>query len=82
MHSNANTPVNIGSPEEMNILDLAGMVIKLTGSKSEIVFNPLPVDDPKVRQPEITLARMLLDWHPTISVKDGLRRTIEWFKEQ
>ncbi len=82
MHSNANTPVNIGSPEEMNILDLAGIIIKLTGSKSEIVFKSLPVDDPKVRQPEITLARMLLGWQPTISVKDGLRKTIEWFKER
>ncbi|MDD5680578.1 MAG: SDR family oxidoreductase [Candidatus Omnitrophica bacterium] len=81
MNSNANTPINIGSPEEMNIIDLAKMIIKLTGSKSKIVFEPLPVDDPKVRQPEITLAKMLLSWQPTISLKDGLRKTVEWFKE-
>ncbi len=81
MNSNANTPVNIGSPEEMNILDLANLIIKVTGSKSNIVFKDLPIDDPKVRQPEITLARMLLGWQPTISLKDGLRKTIEWFKD-
>lgn len=81
MNSNANTPVNIGSPEEMNILDLANIIIKVTGSKSDVVFRPLPVDDPKVRQPEITLARMLLGWQPAISLKDGLRKTIEWFKD-
>ncbi|MDP3790374.1 MAG: SDR family oxidoreductase [Candidatus Omnitrophota bacterium] len=81
MNSNANTPVNIGSPEEMNILDLANLIIKVTGSRSKIVFKDLPVDDPKVRQPEITLARMLLGWQPTISLKEGLRKTIEWFKE-
>jgi dTDP-glucose 4,6-dehydratase len=81
MNSNVNTPINIGSPEEMNIIELARMIIKLTGSKSKIVFEPLPVDDPKVRQPEITLAKMLLTWQPTISLRDGLRKTIEWFKE-
>ena len=81
MNSNANTPVNIGSPEEMNIIDLANLIIKVMGSKSNIVFKDLPVDDPKVRQPEITLARMLLGWQPTISLKDGLRKTIEWFKD-
>lgn len=81
MNSNANTPVNIGSPEEMNILDLANLIIKATGSKSNIVFKDLPIDDPKVRQPEITLAKMLLGWQPAISLRDGLRKTIEWFKE-
>lgn len=81
MNSNANTPVNIGSSDEMNILDLANLIIKVTGSKSKIVFKDLPIDDPKVRQPEITLAKMLLGWQPTISLKDGLRKTIEWFKD-
>ena len=81
MNSSVNTPINIGSPEEMNIIDLANIIIKLTDSKSTIVFKPLPVDDPKTRQPEITLAKMLLDWYPKITLKDGLRKIIEWVKE-
>jgi len=81
MKSKVNTPINMGSPEEMNIIDLANNIIKLTNSKSKIAFGPLPVDDPKTRQPEITLAKMILDWYPKVKLEDGLRKTIEWFKK-
>jgi len=75
-----NDPVNIGSPHEMTLLELAKRIIRLAGSRSEIVFRPLPVDDPKVRQPEITRARTLLGWEPRVETDEGLRRTIEWFR--
>lgn len=76
----ANTgPVNIGNPHEFTMLELAAMVVELTGSSSEIVHRPLPVDDPKLRCPDITLARDLLRWEPTIDLRTGLERTIEWF---
>jgi dTDP-glucose 4,6-dehydratase len=71
--------VNLGNPHEMTLLDLAKMVIKLSGSSSEIRFIPLPVDDPKVRQPDISRARRLLDWEPKVDVERGLRETIEWY---
>jgi dTDP-glucose 4,6-dehydratase len=75
------TPVNIGNPREMTVLQFAKLIIELTGSKSAIVHQPLPVDDPKVRQPDITLARRVLDdWQPVVSVEDGLERTIEYFQ--
>ena len=73
-------PVNIGNPREFTVRDLAGLVLRLTGSRSPIVERPLPVDDPKVRQPDITRARTLLGWEPQISLEDGLRRTIEHFR--
>src|SRR2546421_1322354 len=69
-------PVNIGNPDEYTLLELAELVIEVTGSKSEIVFEALPTDDPKVRQPDITLAREILDWEPTVDLREGLRRTI------
>jgi dTDP-glucose 4,6-dehydratase len=72
-------PVNIGNPAEMTVLDFANEVLKLTGSVSEIVFKPLPVDDPKVRQPDITLARGVLSWEPRVRLEDGLRETIAYF---
>jgi len=72
-------PVNLGNPKEFTILELAEKVIELTGSRSEIVFKPLPADDPKRRQPDITLARKLLDWEPRISLDEGLKKTIEYF---
>ncbi len=75
-----NLPVNMGNPVEFTILQLAEMIKKLTGSKSRIVFNPLPEDDPKVRIPDITNARKLLDWQPQVKLEDGLKKTIEWFK--
>lgn len=73
-------PVNIGSPEEYPIIELAEKIIALTGSRSNISFHPLPTNDPVRRQPNITLARKRLDWGPTISIDDGLARTIEYFK--
>ena len=73
-------PVNIGNPQEYTVLELANKVIDLTGSKSKIVFCPLPFDDPKKRKPDITLAKTKLDWSPKVSVDEGLIKTIEYFK--
>jgi dTDP-glucose 4,6-dehydratase len=70
-------PVNIGNPDEYTLLELAKAVIEVTGSKSEIVFEALPIDDPQVRQPDISLARNILGWEPAIDLREGLRRTIE-----
>jgi dTDP-glucose 4,6-dehydratase len=70
-------PVNIGNPDEFTLLELAKAVIEVTGSKSEIVFEALPTDDPQVRQPDISLARAILGWEPQISLREGLQRTIE-----
>src|SRR5438132_7984817 len=75
--SGYHNPVNIGNPEEFTLLELAKNVIEVTGSRSEIVFEALPVDDPKVRQPDITLARQILGWEPTIDLREGLRLTVE-----
>jgi dTDP-glucose 4,6-dehydratase len=80
MQSSVNDPVNIGNPHEMTLLELAKRIIRLAGSSSEIVFEALPVDDPKVRQPDITRARSLLGWEPRVETEEGLRRTLEWFK--
>jgi dTDP-glucose 4,6-dehydratase len=79
--SNLNEPVNLGNPNEVTILELAQRIIGLTRSKSKISFRPLPADDPKVRCPDITKAKTLLSWLPTIPLQDGLTRTIEWFKK-
>ena len=79
MRGDAN-PTNIGNPVEHTVSQLAEMVIKLTGSKSPIVHRPLPEDDPKVRQPDISRAKALLDWTPQVDIHDGLRRTIEYFR--
>lgn len=73
-------PMNIGNPREITVLEIAQLVKKLTGSASRIVHKPLPVDDPKVRQPDIRLARKALRWEPTVPLEEGLRRTIAWFK--
>jgi UDP-glucuronate decarboxylase len=73
-------PVNLGNPEEYSILQLAETIIRLTGSKSRIVFKPLPPDDPKQRCPDITLARKVLNWQPTTTLEEGLKRTIEYFR--
>jgi dTDP-glucose 4,6-dehydratase len=75
--SGYHTPVNIGNPDEFTLLELAKAVIEVTGSSSEIVFEALPTDDPQVRQPDITLAREILGWEPAISLREGLKRTIE-----
>jgi UDP-glucuronate decarboxylase len=74
-------PVNLGNPNEFTILELAESVIRLTGSRSRIVYKPLPADDPTQRRPDIGLARRKLDWQPTIELEEGLRRTIDYFKE-
>jgi UDP-glucuronate decarboxylase len=71
--------VNLGNPGEFTILELATMVKELTGSKSEIVFQPLPQDDPVRRRPDITLAKAKLGWEPSIHLRDGLERTIAYF---
>jgi UDP-glucuronate decarboxylase len=73
-------PVNIGNPRESTIRELAEMVLQLTGSKSELVFMPLPADDPRQRQPDISLARTKLDWEPKVAVEDGLKETIAYFR--
>jgi len=78
--SDVNEPVNLGNPNEMAIADFARKVIELTGSRSDIVFERLPVDDPKVRQPDITRARELLGWQPRVSLEEGLSKTIEYFR--
>ncbi len=72
-------PVNLGNPDEFTILELAKLIIDLTGSKSKLVFLPLPEDDPKQRQPDITLAKKMLDWEPKIDKKIGLNKTIDYF---
>jgi dTDP-glucose 4,6-dehydratase len=79
--SGEHQPVNIGNPYEMTLLDMAEQVIAATGSRSEIVFEALPVDDPKVRQPDITRARELLGWEPEVDLRDGLPRTVDYFRE-
>jgi len=79
--SNYNYPVNIGNPQEFTILELAHLIIKLTGTKSKIAFKSLPKDDPKVRKPDITLARSKLKWKPKIELKEGLERTITYFRD-
>jgi len=75
--SGEHLPVNIGNPRELSLLELAETVIRVTGSKSEIVFEALPVDDPQVRQPDITRARQLLGWEPQVALEDGLRRMLQ-----
>lgn len=81
MLSEQHEPVNIGNPHEMTIREMAEAIIRLTGSASELHFKPLPVDDPKVRQPDITLARELFGWEPRVDLEAGLTRTIAWFRE-
>ena len=79
--TDGNTPVNIGNPTEMTMRALAEKIIGFTGSSSRIVSRPLPEDDPKIRLPDITKARTLLGWEPTVTPDEGLRRTIEWFSD-
>jgi dTDP-glucose 4,6-dehydratase len=80
MQAPVTVPVNIGNPHEMTLLALAEKIRRLSGSSSEIVFEPLPEDDPKVRQPDIGRARTLLGWEPRVDVDEGLGRTIAWFR--
>jgi dTDP-glucose 4,6-dehydratase len=80
MLSTANEPVNIGNPREMTIEEIARTIIQMTGAKSKIVYKPLPTDDPKVRQPDITRARALLNWEPKVPLEEGLVKTIDYFR--
>ena len=79
LRSSAPGPVNLGNPVELPVLDIAKRIIELTGSRSEIAFVERPVDDPTVRQPDISLARELLGWEPAVAIDEGLKRTIDWF---
>jgi UDP-glucuronate decarboxylase len=80
-HDGGAMPVNIGNPGEFTVRELADIVIELTGSSSEIVFEPLPTDDPKQRRPDITKAKQDLGWEPQIELREGLMRTIPYFAE-
>ena len=75
--SDAHSPVNVGNPDEFTLLELAKTVIEVTESRSEIIYEPLPIDDPKQRRPDIGRARDLLGWEPQVELREGLRRTIE-----
>lgn len=77
--SDANDPVNIGNPHEMTILQFAEKIIEVTGAKSDLVFEKLPVDDPKVRQPDIGRAKSLFGWEPVVPIEEGLKRTVDYF---
>jgi UDP-glucuronate decarboxylase len=74
-------PINLGNPNELSILEVAKLIISLTGSNSKIIFEPLPQDDPLKRRPDITLAKEKLDWEPKLDIETGLKRTIDYFKE-
>jgi dTDP-glucose 4,6-dehydratase len=80
MLSSENDPVNIGNPREMTIKEIAETIIRMTDSKSRIVYRPLPTDDPKQRRPDITRARTLLGWEPKVQLDEGLVKTIEYFR--
>ncbi|HNX90786.1 MAG TPA: SDR family oxidoreductase [Candidatus Omnitrophota bacterium] len=80
MKSDLNEPVNIGNPNEMTMNEIAAKIKNITGAKSEIVYEPLPVDDPKKRRPDITKAKSKLGWEPKVLLEDGLKKTIEYFK--
>jgi dTDP-glucose 4,6-dehydratase len=80
MEAKTNDPVNIGNPHEVTIEEIAQTIVKLIGSRSKIVYRPLPVDDPKQRQPDITRARTLLGWEPRVGLEEGLAKAIEYFK--
>jgi dTDP-glucose 4,6-dehydratase len=82
MLSNVNEPVNIGNPREMTIKEIASTIIRMTGASSKIVHKPLPTDDPKVRQPDITRATTLLQWEPKVPLEEGLVKTIDYFRSK
>ena len=74
------TPINLGNPNEFNMIELANLVIQETKSKSQVVFEPLPSDDPRQRRPDITLAKSILKWAPTIEIEEGIMKTTQYFK--
>jgi len=82
MEAPVNDPVNIGNPQELTIEQIARLIITMTGSTSRIIYKPLPEDDPKVRQPDITRARTLLGWEPKVTLEEGLSKTIDYFREK
>jgi dTDP-glucose 4,6-dehydratase len=82
MHSNTNDPVNIGNPHEMTIEEIAKTIARMTGSSSKLVYRPLPTDDPKVRQPDITRAKTILGWEPKVTLEQGLSSTIAYFRQK
>jgi dTDP-glucose 4,6-dehydratase len=82
LNSDLNDPVNIGNPQEMTIEEIARTIIRLTGSSSKLVYRPLPEDDPKVRQPDITRARTLLGWEPKVPLEEGLIKTLDYFRKK
>ncbi len=82
LYSGEHLPVNLGNPDEISILDFAKEIIALTGSRSRITRKPLPSHDPKVRQPDITKAKTLLGWNPKVSRKEGLSKTVDYFKKK
>lgn len=82
LRSDRTQPVNLGNPQELSVREFAETIIRLTHSPSTIAFKPLPVDDPKVRQPDVSAARQLLDWEPRVSLEDGLSKTIAYFQEK
>jgi dTDP-glucose 4,6-dehydratase len=82
LRSDYSNPVNVGNPTEVSILEFARRIIALTGAKSHIVHEPLPVDDPKQRKPDITKARKLLGWEPKVGLEDGLKQTIDFFRDK
>jgi dTDP-glucose 4,6-dehydratase len=82
MERGGSEPINIGNPQELTLLELAKRIIRLASSRSEIVFRPLPEDDPKVRQPDIGRARTRLGWEPLVDIDEGLKLTLEWFRRK
>ena len=82
LHADYHLPVNIGNPAEMTVLEFANKIIEITGSKSTIIYKPLPEDDPQVRQPDIAKAKELLGWEPKVTLETGLMKTIEYFRSR
>ena len=82
LKSSCSDPVNLGNPIEMSLLEMAEKILQVTGSRSKIVFKPLPEDDPKVRQPDISQARKLLDWEPKVKLEEGLQDTLDYFRKR
>ncbi len=82
LFSKENDPVNLGNPDEFSVMDLAQLVLEITGSKSKIVYHPLPIDDPKVRQPDISKARQVLSWSPKVTLREGIEKTIPYFRQK
>ncbi len=82
LYSDVHEPVNIGNPAEFTILEFAKLILKLSGAKSKLIYRPLPVDDPKQRCPDITLAKKYLNWQPKVDIEQGLQETLDWFKAE